>query len=326
MRDIFRTPLGGMLGAPITLLGQGGDAPARPASPVDWDVPDAWAWLAEAATAIEADPSCADVAPEGFLDALWAKPAIEALYPQVVGFEYPSAEITVEEAKDILALDACFAAPSPPVDCLFGEKMNAAGVCEHIVCADGERLNAAGACEEVVCPDGFEITAAGWCIPIQGDEYNYGCVRVSGKYDLIDPFTGEILETDVLEANLPPNTIRLPDGGTLCNPCPADLDPHDENYDSFGCCEPASYERDDRGQCVKTQVCFRPDMEAGNQGAAQYSSEPETVSEVIDTALCEEELEEPGIGDEAGEDTLSTVLVAGGAITALTAIGIALWR
>ncbi len=213
-----------------------------------------------------------------------------------------------------------------PVVCAFGEALDADGVCQPVECATDEVLNADGVCEQFTCPDGYETIEGGWCFPIPGGEYNYGCVRMTGKYDLVNPFTGVILKRDILETDLPPNTIRLPDFGTLCNPCPADLDPHDENYDAYGCCEPASYERDDRGQCVKTQVCFQPVFEGANFGVAVYSGEPETVSEVIDTALCEELDETDIVPADVGDDTLSTVLVAGGALTALTAIGIVLFR
>ena len=93
-------------------LGQSG----RPANPMDWDVPDAWAWLDDAVAMIDGLPGCADVAPAGFLDALSTKPTIEAAYPAVEGLVYPSAEITAEEAGYIQALDQCFAeadAPAP---------------------------------------------------------------------------------------------------------------------------------------------------------------------------------------------------------------------
>ena len=215
-------------------------------------------------------------------------------------------------------------------------------------CPVGEIRYPNGTCAPRICTVGQELDAYGNCIPIQNPDH-YGCVRFDGLFDLINPDTGEVLETGVNYTDLPPNTARLHNTGNQCYPCPPGMTPHEDGY---GCCEPAEYVQNENGECVRTRVChhpgpsfdyaetipdeFSPGVPWEDMIGPDYTPRPPDIVEDTVEGECvvvygeDEIVPVPDISDipdlpgEEEGDGPSTPLIAGG-VAILAVIGISLW-
>ena len=219
---------------------------------------------------------------------------------------------------------------------IFGSVLGQSGGGDE--CPVGEVPYSGGMCGPPTCRVGQKLDADGNCVPLQ-DADHYGCLRFSGLFDLIDPATGDVLETGVLETDLPPNTARLYDTGNQCYQCPPSLEPHESGY---GCCEPAEYVQNENGECVRTRVCHHPGPSydyaeavpdeflgvpwAEIHGPDYMPPPPEVVEDMVGAEACgipgSGSGGAGGAGDTEGKGP-STALVAGAAV--LVAVGVAIW-